>query len=166
MEAAEVGSGFDDPMSYSCHLRSDSHIGHALAISTQRIAPEISFELVPKTVLAQAHGYCSSHPKCATKPCVAVLRQPGGAAELARLLGREIESTELEELTMMAEAAQVAGLCKDRECQDGTDAGDLLKTAEIGVIPEVTRSPFFKLIAQLAQADHLTEHDSEHRNRF
>ena len=74
MEAAEVGSGFDDPMGHTCHLGSDGDIGHALAIGTGGIAPEISFELVPKTVFGLAHSDRCSHPEGATQACVAVLR--------------------------------------------------------------------------------------------
>jgi hypothetical protein len=55
MEAAEVGTGLDDPMSYTRHLRGDGDVGHALAIGTERITPEISFELVAEAVLAQAY---------------------------------------------------------------------------------------------------------------
>ena len=60
---------------------------------------------------------------------------------------------------MVAEAAQVAGFGQDRVRQDRTDARHLLETPEIGVALEVERSSFFQLIAQLAEADHLTEHD-------
>jgi len=63
MEATEVGPGLDDPMSYTCHLRSDSDIGHALAVSTQRITPEISFELVSEAVLSQPHSHSGGHPE-------------------------------------------------------------------------------------------------------
>ena len=88
MEAAEVGSGLDDPMGYARHLCGDGDIGHALAIGTQGITPEISFELVPEAVLTQPHGNVGGHPEGAAKPRVAVLGQFGGSAELARLLGR------------------------------------------------------------------------------
>ena len=166
MEATEVGPGFDDPVSYTCHFRGHSDVRHALAIGTQRITPEISFELVSEAVLTQTHSHGGGHPKGAPKPRVAVLRELGGSPELPRLLGREIEATELEELAMVVEAAQVAGFGQDRERQDGADARHLLKTFEVGVVLEVTRSSLLQLIAELTESDHLTEHDAEHRNRF
>jgi len=51
MEATEVGSGLDDPMSDTRHLGGHGDIRHALAIGTQGITPEISFVLVPEAVL-------------------------------------------------------------------------------------------------------------------
>ena len=87
MEAAEVGSGLDDPMCHTCHLRGDGDIRHALAIGTGGITPEISFELVPEAVLGLAHGDGGGHPKGATQPRVAVLRQLCRTTELTRLLG-------------------------------------------------------------------------------
>jgi hypothetical protein len=156
MEAAEVGSGLDDPVSYTCHFGSNGDIRHALAIGTRGITPEISFEFVPEAVLGLAHSDGGGHPEGTTQTCVAVLRELGGAAELARLLSREVQAAELEELTVMCEAPQIAGFGKDRECQDGTNAGNLLKTAGVGVVPEMKSGALFELISQLAEADHLT----------
>ena len=113
MEAAEVGSGLDDPMGHTRHLGGYGDIGHAFAIGTGGITPEISFELVSEAVLGLTHGDCSCHPEGATQACVAVLRQLGGTAELSGLLGREIETAELEELAVMVEAAQISRFGKD-----------------------------------------------------
>ncbi len=49
-----------------------------------------------------------------------------------------------------------------RERQDRADAWHLLETPEVGVVLQVTCSPFFQLIAQLTEANHLAEHDAEH----
>ena len=87
MEAAEVGSGLDDPVGHACHLRGHGDICNALAIGTEGITPEISFELVTEAVLAESHRDRCGHPEGATQSCVAVLGQLGGSAELARLLG-------------------------------------------------------------------------------
>ena len=83
MEATEVGSGLDDPMSDTRHLGGHGDIRHALAIGTQGITPEISFVLVPEAVLTETNGHGGSHPEGAAQPCVAVLGQLGGSAELA-----------------------------------------------------------------------------------
>jgi hypothetical protein len=108
-------------MGHACHLGSHGDIRHALAVGAGGITPEISFELVSEAVLTQPHSHGGGHPKGATETRVAVFRQLGGSPELSRLLGREIEATELEELAMMVEAAKVAGFGQDRERQDGTD---------------------------------------------
>ena len=62
---------------------------------------------------------------------------------------------------MMVEAAQVAGFGQDRERQDGSDAWHLLKTPKVDVVLEMTRSSFLQLVAELAESDHLAEHDAE-----
>jgi len=67
---------------------------------------------------------------------------------------------------MMAEAAQISGFSQDGERQDGTDAGNLLETLKVVVVLQVQGSPLLKLIAQLAESNHLTQHDAEHRNSF
>jgi hypothetical protein len=53
----------------------------------------------------------------------------------------------------MVEAAQVAGFGKDGQRQDGTDAGQLLETPEVGVVLEVMCSSLFQLITQLEESD-------------
>ena len=56
MEAAEVGRGLDDPMSHACYLGTRGDIGHSPAVSTGRITPEISFELISQAVFRETHG--------------------------------------------------------------------------------------------------------------
>ena len=73
MEAAVLGSGLDNSVSYTRHLGSDGDVGHALAVGTCRITPEISFKLVAETVLAQTNGHGGGHPEGAAQPRVAVL---------------------------------------------------------------------------------------------
>ncbi|AXC15939.1 hypothetical protein ACPOL_6727 (plasmid) [Acidisarcina polymorpha] len=94
-------------MGHTYHLGSHGDIRHALAVGTGGITPEISFELVLETVLTQPDSHGGRHPKGATETRVSVLRQLGGSPELSRLLGREIETTELEDLAMMVEAAEI-----------------------------------------------------------
>ncbi len=62
----------------------------------------------------------------------------------------------------MVEAAQIAGFRQDGKSKDRTDAGDLLKALEVGVVLEVIVGPLFELITQLAEADHLAQGDAEH----
>ena len=50
----------------------------------------------------------------------------------------------------MTEAAQISSFGKDRERQDGTDAGDLLEAPEVSVVLEMQCGSLLELIAQLA----------------
>src|ERR1700758_2182658 len=108
MEAAVLGSGLDDPVDNACHLACHGDVGHALAVRAEGILPDISFELLSKAVLSLFDCDGSGHPEGASKPTVAVLGQLGGAAELAGLLSGQIETTELQKLTVMVKAAQIA----------------------------------------------------------
>src|SRR5262245_54761662 len=64
-------------------------------------------------------------PEGSSQASIAELRQPSLAAEHAGLVCRRIEATELQELAMVAETAQVAGFSQDGERDDGSDAGQL-----------------------------------------
>ena len=83
MEAAVIGSGLDHPIDDAGHLGCHGHVGHALTVGAGGIFPEISFELVTKTVLGLADGDCGRHPEGTAQSRVPVLEQLGGAAELA-----------------------------------------------------------------------------------
>ena len=73
-EGPVVATGLDDGVHHARHLGGDRG---------QRLAPQVGVVPVPR---------------------VAVLRQLGPAAGRARLLGREVEPAELQELAVMAEA--------------------------------------------------------------
>ena len=75
--------------------------------------PDVSFELLSKAVLSLLDRDGAGHPEGASKLSVAVLGQLGGAAELARLLSGQIETTELQELAVMPKAAQIASFGQD-----------------------------------------------------
>ena len=78
----------------------------------------VALELVTEAVLPLPDGHLSSQPERTPEPGVAVLRQLGLAAEGAGLLGGQIKAAELQELSVMAEAAQIAGLSQDGEGVD------------------------------------------------
>ena len=126
MEAAVLGSGFDDPIDNARHLACYSDVCHALAIRAQGIFPDISFELISKAILSLLDCDGSGHPECAPKPTVSVLGQLGGTAELAGLLSSQIETTKLQELAMMPKATQIASFGQDGQGENRTDAGNLL----------------------------------------
>ena len=56
MEAAVFGAGLDYAVGDARHLGCQGHIGHALAVGAGGVFPEISLELVTKTVLGLADG--------------------------------------------------------------------------------------------------------------
>ena len=82
MEAAVLGSGFDDPVDKACHLACHGDVGHALAVRAEGILPDIWFELLSKAVLSLFDCDGSGHPEGASKPTVAVLGQLGAAPTL------------------------------------------------------------------------------------
>src|SRR5579875_3605072 len=73
MEAAVFGSGLDDPIDDARHLGCHGHIGHALAVGAGGVFPEISLELVTKTVLGLADGDRGRQPEGTTQSRVTVL---------------------------------------------------------------------------------------------
>ena len=58
-------------------------------------------------------GNLGRHPEDATQTSVAVFGNLAGSAEAAGLISGKIQTAELEELTMVVEAAQVAGFGQD-----------------------------------------------------
>ena len=81
---------------------------------------------------------------------------------LAGLLSGEIEAAELQELAMMAEAAQVAGFGKDGHCIDRTDAWDLAQALVVGVLAEQVVGLSLDLVALTDQATSLGNDHPEH----
>ena len=65
------------------------------------------------------------HPEGFTQPGIAVLGELGMSAILPGLMGREVQSAELQELAVVIKAAQIAGLGQDRHGMDRCDPGDL-----------------------------------------
>lgn len=78
------------------------------------------------------------------KTGVAVLGQLGDTAELTRLLCRDIQLAEFEELAMMTEEAESAGFRQDAQSKDRTNAGYLLQPLKITAFPQgPTTTSFF-----------------------
>src|ERR1700761_7870403 len=83
MEAAVLGSGYDDPIDDTRHFGGHSDIGHTLAIGAEGILPDVSFELLSKAVLSLLDCDRSGQPKGASQTGITVFGQLGSTAELA-----------------------------------------------------------------------------------
>ena len=97
------------------HLGGDSAEGLAFAIRILRIGFDIPRIFFPKRILPHPDRPIRRHPEGIAEPRIPMLRQPTCPAELPRLLRAEIESTELEELSVMRKPAQVPGFRQNRE---------------------------------------------------
>ncbi len=92
--------------------------GLALAIWDLRIALDVPGIFLSKRILTHPHRALGGHPEGIPQPRIAMLREPTRSAELARLLGGEIETAELEELTIVREPTQIAGFRQDGACEN------------------------------------------------
>lgn len=113
MKGAVIGSGPDQRVRDPRHLGGDGDTGFAFAIGAKGIGPHVAVELGPKTVFAHAHGHAGGHLEGGAETRVPVLGQIRETPELTKLQSCKVESTELEELAVVSEAAQVAGLGQD-----------------------------------------------------
>ena len=105
-------------MCHACDFGGDGAKGFTLPIWTLRIGPDIARILVAKRILPHPDGPIRGHPEGIAEPRIAMLREPAHATELSGLLRTEIESTELEELSVMGKPAQVSGFRQNRECEN------------------------------------------------
>ena len=80
-------------------------------------------------------------------------------------MGGEIKATELQELAVVAEAAQVAGLGQDGERVDRPDAGNLLQAPEVGMLPEQLARHRLDRVALADQMPCLGDDEAEHGDR-
>ena len=83
------------------HLGGDSSQRLTLQIGIVTIACNVALVLGSETVVALANGDLCRDPERTPKTRVAELGELRLAAELARLVGRQVEATELQELAVM-----------------------------------------------------------------
>ena len=118
-----------------------------------------------KAVLGLADCNLSGDPEGAPKPRIAKLRQLRLASELTGLIGCEIETAELQELSMMAKAAEIAGLREHGQRSDRSDARDLPEALVIRIGCQYHMSLLFDQVALADQASSLGDDDAEHADR-
>jgi hypothetical protein len=82
----------------------------ALKICIVPITSNVALIFGSEAVITLANGDLRRNPESASKARVPELGELRPTAKLARLMGRQIEATELQELAMMTEATQIAGL--------------------------------------------------------
>ena len=104
-EGPIIGTCPDDGMCSARHLGGDSSQRLTLQIGIVTIACNVALVLGSETVVALANGDLCRDPERTPKTRVAELGELRLAAELARLVGRQVEATELQELAVMTEAS-------------------------------------------------------------
>ena len=88
-----------------------------LAIRVLRIALDgySAGIFLPKRILPRPHRALGRHPEGIAQPCIAALGEPTRPPELARLLGAQVKTTELQKLAVVSESTQIAGFRQDGE---------------------------------------------------
>lgn len=104
-EGPAVGTALDDRVNDTGHLGGDRRERLAPEVGVAPVAGDIALELGPEAVLPLPDRPLACHPERPPQPGVAVLGQLGLAAELAGLLGGEVEPAELQKLAMLPEPA-------------------------------------------------------------
>ena len=77
---------------------------------------------------------------------------------------REVEAAELQELTMVTEAAQVAGFSQYGQRDDGANAGQLAKPRGVGLLGQHRFGVGFDQVALTNQVATFGEDEPEHRD--
>jgi len=131
-------------------------------IRTVAVFGNVALELVAETILALTNGDLSGNPQAAPQTRVSELRKPGLSAILTRLLGREVKTAELQELPVMAEAAQVTSLCDDSQGNDRANAWYAPERLIIGATMKERIGKLFNLVPLTDQAASLGDDHSEH----
>ena len=140
----------------------------------ERLAPEmlvlgilgdVSAIMFPECVVALPDRDLGRQPEGAPQSGVAELGQLGLAAEGAGLMGREIEPAELEELAMMAKAAQIAGLGENGQGDEGSDTRELAQPGRIWIVEQESLGLGFDLVALAQEASALGKNHAEHCDR-
>ena len=109
-------------MDNASHLGGNCGQRLSAEIRTAAVSGNVALELVSEAILTLTNGDLSGNPQAASQTRVSKLRKPGLSAILTRLLGREVKTAELQELPVMAEAAQVTSLCDDSQGNDRANA--------------------------------------------
>ena len=164
-EGPVVVTTFDDGVHHARHLGGDRGQRLAPQVGIVPIAGDVALELVAEAVLPLPDGDLSSQPQGPAQAGVAVLRQLGLAPEGAGLLGGQIKPAELQELPVMAEAAQIAGLSQDGQGVDRADARDAAQQLVVGVVGQEGVGRGLDGVALLDQPARLADDEPEHAHR-
>lgn len=113
----------------------------------------------------RAGGDLRGHPEGSAQSCIAILRQLGPTAERAGLAGREVKAAELQELSVMAEPAQVSGLGQDDQSIDRSDSRAPPQQLVIMMISQRELRDLLDPVALPDQAPRLANDHPEHRDR-
>jgi hypothetical protein len=149
-------------MNDASHLGGNCGQRLSAQIRTVAVSGNVALEFVAETIFALTNGDLSGNPQAAPQACVSKLRKARLSAILTRLLGREVKTAELEELPVMAEAAQVTSLCDDGQGNDRANAWYLPECLIIGTAMKERIGKLFDLVTLTDQATSLGDDHSEH----
>ena len=132
--------------------------GHRLAtaIGIVRVTGNIAAELIAEAVVTLACGDLRRHPERSAQAGIALLQKLGPTAEGAGLVGREVESAELQVLAVMAEPPQVSGLGQDCQSVDRSDSRNAPQQPGIVMIGQRNLRDLVDPVALPGQAPRLT----------
>ena len=129
-EGSIIGAGFDVGMNSARHLGGNGYQRLALEIGVVTVPGDVALILGPEAV-----SRCLIASRAAIQKArlsrVAELGKLGAAAKLPGLMRGEIQTAELEELAMVAEAAQVASFGENGQGIDRTNARHLAQAVVI-----------------------------------
>lgn len=154
----------DDGVSHTRHLGGERRHRLAATVGIVRVPGGVPSELIAEAVVALTRGNLGSHPEGAAQTRVAVLGQLGAATKRARLTRCEIETAELQELSMMVEATQITGLGQDGQRVDRTNARNVAQQLIIDMFGQPVMGKPLYLVTLLDEAASLRDDHAEHSN--
>jgi len=163
---AVVDAGLDEGVRDARHLGGDGRERLATEIGTGLIPRDVTLERIAEAVVSLAAGNLPRDLEGSPQAGVSELREAGLAAEPARLMSREIEPAELQELSMVREAAEVARLGEDRQGVDRPDAADRPQTPIVGMVGEEELGAVLDLVAAGDQAAAFRQGHAKHGDGF
>src|SRR5215212_5035730 len=157
-EGPVIGTALDDRVHDAGHLDGDRGQRLAPQVGIVPITGDVALELVAKAVLFLTDRHLAGEPQGPAQASVAVFGQLGLAPEGAGLMGGQIKSAKLQELTMMAKAAEVAGLGQDGERGDRSNAWDPTQELVVRAFVQELDGHSLKGVALLNEAACLGDH--------
>src|SRR5215207_8289820 len=160
-----IGTALDGRVHDAGHLGGDRGQRLAPQIGIMPIACGVALELVAEAILFLADRHLASEPQGPAQASVAVFRQLGLAPEGAGLMGGQIKSAILQELTMVPKAAEVAGLGQNGERSNRSNAWDPTQELVVRAFVQELDGHSLKGVALLNEAARLGDDKAEQANR-
>src|SRR3954469_24478508 len=163
-EGPVIGTALDDRVHHAGHLGGDRGQRLAPQVGIVPITGDGALERVAEAVLFLADRHLAGEPQGPAQASVAVFRQLGLTPEGAGLMGGQIKPAELQELTMVAKAAQVAGLGQNGERGDWSNPWNPTQELVVRALVQELDGHCLKGVALLNEAARLSDHKAEQTN--